>query len=213
MFIELIQSNPIQYFSIVFACLISVVLHELGHGVAAIWQGDDTPRELGHMTLDPVVHMGGIGLALLFFIGLAFGRMPVNPSRFRSKYGDAYVSFAGPAVNILLALISLTALALWFRIGGMAIEDGAAQNVQNFLWIMGAINIVLAILNMLPIMPLDGGNVLGNLWPAFGRFGRNPNNQPIFFGALILVFLTAGEWLWPFSYDIAGRYMSLVFGV
>lgn len=208
MFIQYLQTNPVYYFSWVFAVLISVVLHELGHGVAAIWQGDDTPTVLGHMTFDPMVHMGGLGLGLLFFVGLAFGAMPVNPSRFRSKYGDALVSFAGPAVNILLAILALAALGLWTMLAGFA-QDGAAHNFQNFLWMMGYLNVALAVLNMLPIMPLDGGSVLGNLWPAFGRFGRNPNNQPIFLGALLLVIITAGKWLLPFSESVAIRFLRL----
>ena len=131
MFITLITEDPVRYFSIVLAVLISVVLHELGHGLAAIRQGDDTPIVTGHMTLDPKVHMGMTGLFFLFFFGIAFGAMPVNPSRFRDKYGNAIVAFAGPAVNILLALVGVLVMGLWLRIAG-APEPGFGSNVFNF---------------------------------------------------------------------------------
>ena len=95
LFIDLITQAPEYYFSVVVAVVISIVLHELGHGFAAIWQGDDTPRISGHMTLNPLVHMGGFSLFLLVMAGIAFGQMPVNPGRFRSRYGNALVAAAG----------------------------------------------------------------------------------------------------------------------
>ena len=89
---------------VVVTVIISIVLHELAHGWAAIWQGDDTPKMAGHMTADPMVHMGGMSLLMLALVGMAFGAMPVNPRNFRSRFGDALVSAAGPAMNFLLAL-------------------------------------------------------------------------------------------------------------
>ena len=73
---------------VIFTVVISIVLHELAHGWAAIWQGDDTPKQAGHMTPDPMVHMGGMSLLMLALVGMAFGAMPVNPRNFRSRYGD-----------------------------------------------------------------------------------------------------------------------------
>ena len=107
---------------VVVTVVISIVLHELAHGWAAIWQGDDTPRVMGHMTPDPLVHMGGFSLLMLVLVGLAFGAMPVNPRNFRSKYGDALVSAAGPAMNFLLAFIAQSVLAIWLSTQGVANE-------------------------------------------------------------------------------------------
>ena len=85
-FLYMAKIDPFTYVSWVVTVVVSVVLHELGHGVAALRQGDDTPRTSGHMTLNPLVHMGGLSLFLLFVIGIAWGMMPVNPSRFRSRH-------------------------------------------------------------------------------------------------------------------------------
>lgn len=206
--IEELPRNPVFFFSWVFAVVLSIVLHELGHGVVALWQGDETPRVSGHMTWNPLVHMGGFSLVLLFLVGIAFGAMPVNPHAFRGRYGRALVSFAGPLVNLILAFLSLTALALWLRIGGAA-SPGIAANAQDFLWLLGSLNLVLCLFNLLPIPPLDGSTVLADFSGGFRRFISNPNNQPFLMGGFILVFLFAGE-LFDFARDAAGAYLSLL---
>lgn len=207
-FIELMQQNPVLYFSIVFGVMLSIVLHELGHGFAAIWQGDDTPRALGHITLDPIKHMGVVSIGVLFLVGIAWGQMPVNPSRFRNRYGDALVAFAGPLVNLVLALAALTGLGIWLATAGPAAE-GAARNAQSFLRILGYMNIALALFNLLPLPPLDGATVLGNLVPGFRRFAEQPDNGPIFLGGFLLVFMTAGQVLFPFAADTANAFLAL----
>ena len=78
------------------------------------------------MTADPMVHMGGFSILMLVLVGMAFGLMPVNPRNFRSRYGDALVSAAGPAMNFLLAFIALTALVVWVKASGDAAEGPRA---------------------------------------------------------------------------------------
>lgn len=207
-FIEQLPKNPVYFISVVFAVVLSVVLHELGHGVAALWQGDETPRLSGHMTWNPMVHMGGFSLVLLLVAGIAFGSMPVNPRAFRSRYGDALVSFAGPAVNVILALLSLTIFAIWVKATG-GISAGAIGNFQNFFWIMGYLNLVLFVFNLLPIPPLDGSAVLADFSEGYRNFIRNPNNQPFFMGGFLLIFLFAGEYLFSWAMGAANAYLSL----
>ena len=67
-----------------FWVILSITLHELAHGWAALRQGDTTPRDTGHMTWDPLVHMGGMSLIMFALIGIAWGVMPTDPSRYRS---------------------------------------------------------------------------------------------------------------------------------
>lgn len=220
MFINHLFSNPSYYLSWVFVIVFSIVLHELGHGFAAIWQGDDTPRLRGHMTWDPIVHMGPVSLVLVAVFGFGFGAMPVNPSRFRSRYGDAIVSFAGPAMNILIALVSLTILGLWMRTSGdmSAVEwsrwldgnDGTAVFlVGRLLFMFGFLNIVLAVLNLMPIPPLDGSNVLMNFSPAYARMARDPNNQMIWTGCFIGLFLMAHRFLIPMGLNGCKAWLGL----
>ena len=176
-FIELLTSNPALYISIVVSVIISITLHELGHGIAALSQGDETPRELGHMTLDPRAHMPPLSWGLLLLVGISYGLMPVNPSRFRSRYGDAIVAAAGPAVNLILAIVGFGIWLAWLKFGGAAEAETTTANFQRFFRIFGEINIVLALFNMLPIPPLDGSAVLANFSPPFKRLIRDPSSR------------------------------------
>ncbi len=209
MLIQALQEGDyVFYFSVVTTVVISIVLHELGHGVAAMWQGDDTPRATGHLTLDPMVHMGGFSLVLLFVVGIAFGQMPVNPSRFRGRFGRALVAAAGPAVNVVLALIGLTALGIWLGATGTPLARDAMNNGQFFLFIFGQLNIVLFLFNLLPIPPLDGSTVLADISPGYARFARNPANQGVFLGIFLGVFVLAG-FLFDAARAITANYVAL----
>jgi Zn-dependent protease len=209
LFLDLITQNPVYYFSVVIAVIVSVVLHELGHGVAALSQGDDTPRVLGHMTWNPLVHMGTFSLLLLFAAGIAFGRMPVNPRSFRSRYGNALVAAAGPTTNLILAFLGLTVFALWMKIAG--VPPGGAGTLQSFFFIFGMINLILCVFNLLPIPPLDGATVLADFSPPFARLVRNPDNQPFFLGAFLVVFFFADA-IFATARDIAKAYLRLYLG-
>src|SRR4051794_36782865 len=83
MFISYLQSDPQFYFSVIIVVIVSVCLHELAHGFTAMALGDRTPEETGHITLNPHVHMGTTSLLMLAFTGLAWGAMPVDPTRMR----------------------------------------------------------------------------------------------------------------------------------
>jgi len=204
MFLDNITSDPAYYFTVVACVTLSIVLHELGHGFAAIAQGDDTPRESGHMTWNPLVHMGVLGLGLLCIAGIAFGVMPVDPSRFRGRYGDAFVAAAGPAVNGVLAVLALTALALLLERG---IEPRVAG--VNPLWILGLLNTVLCLFNLIPIAPLDGSVIVGNFVPAYRAFIRNPANGKYSWIAFGAVFLLAGE-LFAIGAGLASAYVGWI---
>jgi len=160
----------------VFWVIFSIVLHELAHGWTAIWQGDDTPRRLGHMTWNPLVHMGPMSLIMFAAIGIAWGLMPVDPSRFRwRRQGRVVVSAAGPAMNIALAIVTLLLLLpLWMRLGYGRIDEPLFSNISEFLFIGGFLNVVLAIFNLLPIPPLDGSSILAGLWMKWYVWMQNP---------------------------------------
>lgn len=199
-FIEYLFDPASQLFfgCVVVTVIISIVLHELAHGWAAIWQGDDTPQQQGHMTADPMVHMGGTSLLMLVLVGFAFGAMPVNPRNFRDKYGDALVSVAGPAMNFLLALVSLISLGLWLKMGGIAAE-GFPRNCQLLLTVFGCFNIALGIFNLLPVPPLDGSTVLGAFVPPYRRWMDSLGSPMFLFFILFIVLMNA-----PFEYHPFG---------
>lgn len=189
MFIQHLSSDPVYYVSALASVVLSVTLHELGHVFAALRQGDDTPRIMGRVTLDPMVHMGLSSLLMAALIGLAWGVTPTNPSNFRGRHGRAYVAFAGPLVNLLLALVALTTLALLLR--HATPESLQANNLLRFLSVLGGLNLLLFLFNMLPIPPLDGAAIVGDFSPGFDRLRYQPEAQPWFlaalFGAVILL--------------------------
>ena len=163
----------------IFWVIASITLHELAHGWAAIWEGDDTPRVTGHMTANPVVHMGVPSIIAFLIIGIAWGLMPVNPYRFRhGKWGRILVSFAGPAMNLVIAFVLLTIL-------GFTHPFQEQNNLETFLFTGGFLNVILFALNLLPVPPLDGSNILANLSKTVASWYRHPQAQ---FAGLLLFF-------------------------
>ena len=80
MFLQYLSTHPQLYFAVIIVVVISICLHELAHGFAAIALGDRTPEETGHITMNPLVHMGGFSLMMLAIAGISWGAMPVDPS-------------------------------------------------------------------------------------------------------------------------------------
>ena len=182
---DLYQSGRIVVLvSWIFWVIFSISMHELAHGWAALWQGDQTPRRLGRMTLNPLVHMGGMSLLVFAVIGIAWGAMPVDPSRFRwGRRGRVVVSAAGPAMNLLLAVAALTLLVGWLAVGPSG--GNFRSNLATFLYTGGWLNILLAFFNLLPIPPLDGSSILSGLSFRAYRFYQQP--QAVMIGMFVLL--------------------------
>jgi Zn-dependent protease len=152
--------------------VVAIVLHEISHGWVASAFGDPTAREQGRLSPNPVRHVDPVGtVALPLFLAVVgapvFGwakPVPVVAARMRNpRLHMMLVALAGPGMNLLLALLAAFALALLMP----SIEPGAAgllflaANVENFL----VINIFLAVFNLLPVPPFDGGHVVEGLLP------------------------------------------------
>jgi Zn-dependent protease len=173
----------------IFWVIFSITMHELAHGWAALWQGDDTPRRLHRMTANPLVHMGGFSLLMFALVGIAWGVMPVDPSRFRwRRKGRIVVSGAGPAMNLALAFVALTLCSVWVRYGPGS--NPLQANVETFLLTGGWLNIVLALFNLLPIPPLDGSGILSGLSLRAYVWFQNPQTQMIGLFAVMVIFMT-----------------------
>lgn len=207
-FAEAWATAPVLAVSWVVWVIGSITLHELAHGWAALRQGDSTPRDSGHMSLNPLVHMGQTSLIVFAIVGIAWGAMPVNPSRFRSRYGDAIVSLAGPAMNIGLAVLSMLLLVVWIGVGGgywtgRPIGEPIFGNLQTFFFVGVWLNLVLAGFNLLPIPPLDGYRILSDLSPRYRALFAGPNGPMIGLGLFIAVFFFAGPRLFDSAKDLA----------
>ncbi len=185
-FILDIVSEPFFIASWIVIMVFSVCLHELGHAVAAYYEGDDTAKKLGYFTLNPMVHMGPVSLVVLLLFGICWGACPVTKRNFRRRYSDAIVSFAGPLVNLFLAgsfVIFMFVLEAFFPVQVYA--EGALQEMAyRFCWIGAWANAGAFLFNMLPVPPLDGHAVLADFIPSLIPVYRKLGN-----GGFILLFL------------------------
>ena len=148
--------------------VVSITLHELAHGWAAIRRGDTTPIDAGHMTLNPIVHFGIPSLVCFALTGIAWGAMPIDPARLRGRHADAFVAIAGPAMNFALATFCILAGGLWFALGGprhsrpTPFGETVYFQLLEFFRIGGLINIGLGLFNLIPAPPLDGSRILAS---------------------------------------------------
>ena len=191
--------------------IFSITMHELAHGWAALSQGDDTPRIYGRMTPNPVVHMGWMSLILLVLTGIAWGMMPVDPSKFRwGRRGRIVVSGAGPAMNVLLWAICWGALGyLIAKHADLSAFDGSllgafpqgeTRQLAMFLLIGGSLNGMLALFNMLPLPPFDGASVLAGFSRTYYRWMHDPRIANAgFFIVLIALFSGIGRLMGRFA--------------
>lgn len=169
------------------ACLGCIVQHELCHGLAALWMGDDTARRSGRLTLNPLKHIDLVGLVLLFTVHFGWAKpVPVNMRKFRRpKLGMALTALAGPFGNFLIALLltpGYAASIVWFQSSG----NLAAYYLAIFLLMTITVSIGLLVFNLIPVPPLDGSKVLFSVLPAqwYGKLMRYER-----FGTIILVAL------------------------
>jgi Zn-dependent protease len=150
--------------------LFAVTVHEVAHGYVADKFGDPTGRLLGRLTFNPLKHFDLIGTVSLLVFGFGWARpVPVNFGNMKSPHkGRLAVSLAGPTSNFILALFFAFCLHLLANIPEHVFGDQAITLVEPFRLMVGFglyVNIVIGVLNLLPIPPLDGGTFLIGLLP------------------------------------------------
>ncbi len=163
MLLQTLSENPIM-FGLLFSCLvISLSIHEFAHAFSAHLLGDNTAKDLGRLTLNPLKHLDPFGTLLLLVVGFGWGKpVPFNPYNLKNPRRDgAVISFAGPLSNLLIAGV----FAVIFRISegqGSALFITA---LSTFAYLMVYFNLFLAFFNLIPVHPLDGFKVVFGLLP------------------------------------------------
>ena len=165
------------------------------------------------MTWNPIVHMGGPSLIMFGLIGIAWGLMPTDPSRYRSgRRGRIVVAAAGPVINLLLALASLALLVAYANLGPT--DTTLGSRLVMFFYLGGMLNLVLFGLNLLPVPPLDGSQILMGLSYRCYVWFQNPAvRQYSFFVVLALFFMTdLGGWAFAAAHGACNAFLG-VFGL
>ncbi len=160
--------TPLEIGYFLIALLISMVIHEVMHGVTARALGDTTAADMGRITLNPLKHIDVVATILLPLLLVILGQTPImaakpvpfNPSRVKfGDYGAALVGLAGPVTNFVLAIIGSILIHL---------ASGNLQ-VATFLLLFIQINVILMVFNLIPIPPLDGSRAVYALAPESVR--------------------------------------------
>ncbi len=180
--------------------LLAVTLHEVAHGFFADKLGDPTARLLGRLTLNPLRHLDPVGTLALLIFGFGWARpVPVNFQNLERPRRDMIlVSLAGPGTNLALALASAVLLrsVAWLD-PGTGSDPSFFGSMLEPVQLMAAfslyINVILAVFNLLPIPPLDGGRVMTGLLPA-RQAELLSRLEP--FGFVIIIFLVFFTSLW-----------------
>lgn len=221
------MTDPIIYILISALCFIpAIIFHEVSHGVAAYKLGDPTAKEAGRLTLNPMAHVDWFGTVILPLMlavagGPVFGYakpVPYNPRYFKDpRKGDLIVGLAGPAANLVLALLAAGLMHLLLPVA----QNGALGNdafLYFYLWFLPSfvqVNLFLMFFNLLPIPPLDGSSIFAFILPESALPSYYKIQQYSFPIFLVLLFFI------PYLFDVnpinvylnatAGNFATLLF--
>ena len=201
----------VEFLFVIIILIMSVVVHEVSHGYAALALGDPTAKYQGRLTLNPISHLDMVGSVIVPLMGYFLGGfivgwakpVPFNPYNLRSaKWGEALVAVAGPLSNIALATIFGLLIRFSANLGFLS------QSFLSLASFVVLINIVLAIFNLIPIPPLDGSKILF----AFLPYKWQNLRQSLERYGLILVFIFIFI-LWQVMSPIVSFLFTFITGV
>lgn len=183
------------------AVLISLTVHEYCHGYAAHLMGDDTAKNFGRLTLNPIKHIDPIGALCMLFFHIGWAKpVPINARNFRDpKKGFALTALAGPLSNLILGFLTaplylITFMLLWETIYSPNVFlSNLALNTIFFMSTFFTVNVGLGLFNLLPIPPFDGSRLLNVILPPKYYFGIMRYEKYIYYG--VLAWLLIGDYI------------------
>ncbi|MFO7524903.1 MAG: site-2 protease family protein [Ignavibacteriaceae bacterium] len=193
--------------------LLSLTVHELAHAFTAYRKGDNTAKNAGRLTFNPIKHLDIVGSVMMPFISFSSGLLligwakpvPVNRNNFKNPLkDDALVSFAGPLSNLILAIIFAILLSLFYNF-----QITSSELVFNLLWYGVFFNVFLFAFNLLPIPPLDGSHILFDFFPnklTAKYLGIG------FYGTIILILFIYSP-LWNYFFGAINYIISILLSI
>ena len=203
--------------------LLAMTFHEFAHALAADRLGDDTPRRQGRLTLNPMAHIEPLGILMLLFVRVGWGKpVQVNPRnydrRFSVEKSDAIVSIAGPLMNFFLAIIlTIVYCAIIKFVPVQFIFSTVGVVILAIIFDAIIVNIGLGVFNLIPLPPLDGSKVILPVLPYKAKYWLQ-NNEQIFYTIFLVLWVTglAGRFISPIIEMFANQILSLgyfIFGL
>lgn len=186
--------------------IVAITFHEFAHAFAAYKLGDDTPKMQGRLNLNPLSHMDPIGLVLLIFAHIGWGKpVEINPRNFDRKHsmsaGEAIVSVAGPAMNFVLAIV----FTLLYFVIGKFFPSFVISQIGFYVMIMiqsaAIVNVGLGVFNLIPLPPLDGSKIFRNFMSYKVKTWLDTYQQ-YFYIAFLILWITG----------LAGKLISPIIG-
>lgn len=219
-------TNPGQLMGLLLSApgvLIAITFHEFAHGYVAYKLGDNTAKNEGRLSLNPLDHLDPIGTLMLLVAGFGWGKpVHVNPRNYTRKMsmekGEALVSLAGPLMNFILAIIFTLIYCAIYKFAGMSFRLSTVGGVIiNLIVFTISINIGLGVFNLIPLPPLDGSKIIMPFLPHNAK-QFFINNEQIFYIVFILIWVTgmAGTIITPainWVSDITLSLGRLIFGI
>lgn len=205
LFITTLWRDPYFFFGAAFLVIFSICCHEFMHAWIALKEGDPTAADQGHLTLNPLKQMGWISLILFALFGFAWGQVPVAPNNFRSRSSAVKVALAGPLTNLFLSFVMLLICCLLLK--------GEIENYRamEMIFYGSVLNLVLFILNMLPVPGFDGFVLAEYFRPGFLHLKSEA--ATIVTVVLILILFSSVRYLFHFAYFVCGNVLELLLKV
>lgn len=189
------------------AVLLAITVHEFGHAFAAYKLGDDTPLRQGRLSLNPFDHVDPLGLAMLLFAHIGWGKpVQIDPRNYNRNISvekaDAIVSFAGPLMNFITAIVfALIYCAIMKFAGAVFVMSKIGIIIVSIVISIITMNIGLGVFNLIPLPPLDGSKIFLPILPRNAKLWFIEHEQTFYF-IFLIIWITG----------IAGKLISPIIG-
>ena len=205
------------------AVLLAITVHEFGHAYAAYKLGDDTPLRQGRLSLNPLDHIDPLGLAMLLFAHIGWGKpVQVDPRNYNRNISvekaDAIVSFAGPLMNFITAIVFALIYCALYKFAGVAfLMSTVGSIIMAIIASIVTMDIGLGVFNLIPLPPLDGSKIILPILPQNAKYWLMDHEQ-IFYLVFLLIWITgfAGRLISPIIDQITTWVINLarlIFGL